>query len=72
LQKAIKTCSINLHPLKAPPTVQEVSNLSRQIYGTLSNQIHGSPWEATVEVSDQLDPLERCVVLELCKDFGLL
>lgn len=74
LQDIIKICLRNSDP-NAPnaPSDVEVSNYARKLYGTLSNQIHGSPWEADfVELSDQLSTLDRCVVMGLCKDFGLL
>ena len=61
------------NPKATPPSLDEISDFATNLYGTLSNQIHGSPWEADfVELSDQLNILDRCVVMGLCKDFGLL
>ena len=56
-----------------PPSSDEVSKFANDLYGTLSNQIHGSPWDIdAVQLSDQLTDLERCVLEGLCKELEIL
>ena len=61
------------NPTANPPSLDEISDFATNLYGTLSNQIHGSPWEIdAVQFSDQLDEVDRCVLEGVCKDLGVL
>ena len=79
LQIIILTCLSTLGP-NAPsaPSPDEVPRArtkaySADLYSTLSNPVQGVPWEGdAVELSDELSPLDRCVMMGLCRDFGLL
>ena len=61
------------NPKATPPSLDEISDFATNLYGTLSNQIHGSPWEiGAVQFSDQLAEVDRCVLERVCKDLGVL
>ena len=82
LQDVIKTCLRNQSSTASPsssatlqsPSADDISNYAVTLYGTLSKQTHGAPWDDTnaVHISDQLESLDRCVVIELCKKMGIM
>jgi hypothetical protein len=73
LQNVIKDCMMKHNPKATPPSLDEISDFATNLYGTLSNQIHGSQWEiGAVQFSDQLAEVDRCVLEGVCKDLGVL
>ena len=54
-------------------STQTVSKCAVNLYGDLSNEIHGSPWDLNaIQISDQLDALDKCILEKICREMGIL
>jgi hypothetical protein len=58
---------------KKPTTSTDIEQYLTAVYGTLSNEIHGAPWSKNaVELSDQLNPLDKCFLIKLLVRMGFM
>ncbi len=72
LKKAIEGCLIT-HQSKLNPTGKDISEYAEKLYGSLSSDIHGTPWSTNaVQLSSDLSPMDRCVMLGLFKEMGIV
>jgi hypothetical protein len=74
LKNAISECLCIQGPTPAPQSAdsKRIADFAVDLHSTLSNQVHGTPWDTNaVVVSDELSAEARCVVLAVCKELGL-
>ena len=67
LKNAILTC------VKSDATAIEINEFAYRLYGTLSDEVHGAPWNPeSVELSETLNEQDKCVLVAILKDMKLL
>lgn len=72
LKRTIKDCFVN-NKINMAPTGKDISKYAETLYGSLSSDIHGTPWSTNaVQLSSDLSPMDRCVMLGLFKEMGIV
>ena len=74
LKNAISECLCIQGPTPAPQSAdsKRIADFAVDLHSTLSNQVHGTPWDTNAVVVSELQSVEDgCVLLAVCEELGL-